>query len=776
MISLRSFLLAALLPAVVALGADEAHSVPASGRRDANRNGSVEPYENPALPVEQRVADLLSRMSLAEKLGQLNQRLLASDALTRWRAELARGEIGAMLPDAPMVNDARMRNAVQRIACENSPHGIPILLGFDTIHGFRTVFPIPLAQACAWEPELVRRTSTVAARESAAAGIDWIFAPMCDIARDPRWGRVAEGFGEDPWLAGKYVAATVRGFQGEVPGAPDRVAACLKHFVGYGAGEGGRDYNTVEITPRTMRDVYLPPFRAGVEAGARTLMCAFHSNDGIPAGADRALLTGVLRGEWGFTGAVVSDWTSVSELQQHGYAPDAAEAARLSLRAGVDMEMVSACYADTLPRQVSDGRVPRAEVDEAVRRILRVKFERGLFERPYADESLAPAAFLSCEALDLARESVRKSCVLLKNLPGTLPLEVSKIQRLGLVGPLADASEEMLGTWQGQGKAADVVNLADGLRRVFGPERIVVSRGCPLTGTVRTRTKTDGSVVVTGAAESGSDREIADAVRVAQSCDAVVMALGEPRGWSGENASRSELTVTGRQQELFDAVTDTGKPVIVVLFTGRPLAIPAIRERAAAILVAWHPGVQAGPGITDLLTGEAEPTGRLAITWPRSVGQCPVYYNHAATGRPQYPDYKDSPAAPLFPFGFGLGYADFAYSATKVSARAISSRESVTVSADIINKSDRAGETVAQLYIRCLADPNGVRPVRELRDFQRILLKPGESRHVTFEVPASTFARPGAVDRKPASPAGPYRVWISADSQEGVYAEVLVER
>lgn len=775
MVSLRFLLLAASLP-LLALGADDTPSGSPPVWRDASRNGNMEPYENPALPVDQRIDDLLPRMSQAEKLGQLNQRLLSSDALTRWHDELSRGEIGAMLPDAPVVNDARMRNAVQRLACENSPHGIPIILGFDTIHGFRTVFPIPLAQACTWEPELVRHTSTVAARESAAAGIDWIFAPMCDISRDPRWGRVAEGFGEDPWLAGRYVAATVRGFQGDVPGAPDRVVACLKHFVGYGAAEGGLDYNTVEITPRTMRDVYLPPFRAGIDAGARTLMCAFHSNDGVPAGADRALLTGVLRGEWSFTGAVVSDWTSVSELQQHGFAFDAAEAARLSLHAGVDMEMVSACYADTLAVQVADGRVPQSEVDEAVRRILRVKFERGLFDRPYADESLAPGAFLTAEATELAREAVRKSCVLLKNMPGTLPLDVSKIQRLGLIGPLADASDEMLGTWQGQGKAEDVVNLADGLRRVFGPEKIVVTRGCPLTETIRTRTKTDGSVVVTAAAESGSDREIADAVKVAKTCDVVVMTLGEPRGWSGENASRTELAVTGRQQELFDAVADTGKPVIVVLFTGRPLAIPAIRERASAILLAWHPGVQAGPGITDLLTGDAEPTGRLAISWPRSVGQCPSYYNHATTGRPQYHDYKDSPSSPLFPFGFGLGYADFAYSATHVSSRAISAKETVTVSADIINKSNRAGETVAQLYIRCLADSQGVRPVRELRDFRKILLKPGESRRVTFQVPSAAFARLGAVAGKPASPAGPYRVWISPDAGEGVHAEVVVER
>ncbi len=752
-----------------------APAVPASASwRDANRNGRMDPYEDPALPVERRVADLLSRMSRADKLGQLNQRLMSSDAIERYRADLMRGDLGAVLPDAPVANDPLLRNCLQRIACEESPHGIPLMMGFDTIHGFRTVFPIPLAQACAWEPELTGRTSAIAARESAAAGVDWIFAPMCDIARDARWGRVAEGFGEDPWLVSRYVAASVKGFQGERPGDPARVVACLKHFVGYGAAEAGRDYNTVEISPRTMRDVYLPPFRAGVEAGVRTLMCAFHSNNGVPLAADRELMTGVLRREWGFDGLMVSVWTAVSELIPHGYAYDAADAARFALLAGVDMEMVSACYADMLPRLLAEGGVPEASVDEAVRRILRVKFERGLFDRPYADETLVADAFLRPDAVTLARESVRKSCVLVKRSPGSLPLEASKIGKLALIGPLAEASDEMLGTWQGQGRAHEVVNLADALRGALGAEKVVVARGCPLIETVKTRTKTDGSVVIVGDAESGSAREIADAVSVARSADVVVMALGEPRGWSGENASRTELSLTGRQQALFEAVAETGKPVVVVLFSGRPLAVPVVQERAAAVLLAWHPGVQAGPGITDLLLGVAEPTGRLAMTWPRSAGQCPLYYNHANTGRPQYTDYKDAPSSPLYAFGFGLGYADFDYSPTHVSSRAIAGDETVTVSAHIRNTSQRAGETVAQLYIRCLGDRVGVRPVRELRDFRRLRLEPGEARRVTFEVPASAFARLGAVNGSSASPEGPYRVWISADSRSGQFAEVFV--
>lgn len=740
--------------------------------RDANRNGTMEPYENPALPAALRVEDLLGRMSRAEKLGQLNQRLVSWDAIDLYRLDLICGDIGAVLPDAPVANDARLKNRLQSVACEESAHGIPIMMGFDTIHGFRTVFPIPLAQACSWNPELVRCTSRIGARESAAAGVDWIFAPMCDIARDARWGRVAEGFGEDPWLASRMVEASVAGFQGDLPADPARVAACLKHFVGYGAAEAGRDYNPAEITPRTLRDVYLPPFNAGVRAGAATVMCAFHSNGGVPAAADRALLTGVLRDEWRFDGFVVSDWEAVRELIPHGFAADAADAARIALHAGVDMEMVSACYADTLPRLLDDGRVARTDLDEAVRRILRVKFSRGLFERPYADESLAPAAFLRPDAVALAREAVRQSCVLVKRNPGSLPLAVSRIRKLALIGPLADYGDEMLGTWQGQGRAEDVVTLARALRAAVGEEKVVVARGCPLTETAKTHTKTDGSVVVVGAAESGSSREIAEAVAVAKSADVVVMTLGEPRGWSGENASRTELTLTGRQQELFDAVVATGRPVVAVIFTGRPLAIPEVQEKAAAVLVAWHPGVQAGPGIADLLTGVAEPTGRLAVSWPRAVGQCPLYYNHANTGRPRFANYKDAEGAPLYAFGFGLGYADIAFSPTEVSRPDIGPDETVTVSARVSNHSRRSGETVAQLYVRTMVDSDGVRPVRELRDFRRVRLEAGESRVVSFRVPASAFLRLGAEGMP--KPSGACRVWVAPDSQGGVHAEVFV--
>lgn len=766
----------ALLPLLLAASTAFGGNLPGAGWRDADRDGRMSPYENPALPVEQRVDDLLSRMTPAEKLGQLNQRLLAADSLVRWHRELEDGEIGGMLPDAPVVNDARLRNAVQRLAADKSPHGIPIILGFDTIHGFRTVFPIPLAQACAWSPELVRQTSEIGARESAAAGIDWIFAPMCDIARDARWGRVAEGFGEDPLLAGRYVAAAVSGFQTATQGDPRRIAACLKHFAGYGAAEAGRDYAVVEISDRTLRDVYLPPFRAGIDAGARTVMTAFQSNNGVPATGDRGAIDGILRKEWGFTGFVVSDWNSVSELQQHGFAADAAASARICLNAGLDMEMISACYADTLPRLLDDGEVKRAAVDAAVRRILRVKFECGLFERPYADESLAPSAFLRPDAVALAREAVAKSCVLLQNRAGVLPLTPATCAKVALIGPLGDDADEMLGTWQGQGKPADVVTLAYSLRRVFGESRVTVARGCPLSGSIRTRTATDGSIIVMSPAELAEQHEFDDAVAAAKASDVVVMALGEPRGWSGENASRTDLSLCGRQEALFEAVCATGKPVVVVLFAGRPLALPAIRDKAAAILLAWHPGVQAGPGITDLLTGVVEPTGRLAITLPRSVGQCPIYYNHTNTGRPQYVDYKDSPGSPLYPFGFGLGYADFTYGAVKLERAGIRSNGVVTASAEIKNTSPRAGETVAQFYIRCFADENGVRPVRELRDFRRVRLAPGETKRVTFSLPASAFARAGTVGGKPAPYAGAYRVWIAPDSAHGESADLVIEK
>lgn len=758
--------------------------------RDANRDGQVQVYEDPARSVDERVADLLGKMTLQEKLGQLNQRLMAADSMERWRGDLEKGNIGALLPDAPQANDPKMRNALQKITLEKSRLGIPLMMGFDTIHGFRTVFPIPLAQACSFEPSLVERTSTIAARESAAAGVDWIFAPMCDVARDPRWGRVSEGFGEDPWLVSRFVESAVHGFQGDDLSNPDRVVATLKHFVGYGAAEGGRDYNTVEITDRTMRDVYLPPFEVGVKAGAKTVMAAFHSNGGIPATADRAMMTGVLCGEWKFPGFIVSDWTGVRELVEHGFAKNEEEAARFALEAGIDMEMVSTCFANTLAGQIQSGKISNEVLDRAVARILRVKFERGLFERPYIDETRCVDANLREDALKLAREAVQKSCVLLKNENHVLPLKAETLSKVALIGPLADNRDEMLGAWQGQGRQEDVVTLAAEMRHILGPERVVTAQGCPLIETALTTTRTDGSVRVTKDAEATKQQDITDAVELAKTSDVVILCLGEPRGWSGENASRAALGLTGNQQALFDAVAATGKPVVVILFTGRPLALPRIAERAAAILVAWQPGVQAGPGLCDLVFGKVSPTGRLAMSWPRTAGQVPIFYGHPNTGRPQFGDYKDCAQTPQFPFGFGLSYAPLTFGKTQISREG----DEVVISAKVRNtfgvpnnpvdavqspevhtSSVCDGVAVAQLYLQKIADRQGVRPLRELRGVQKISLAPGEEKLVSFRLKSHELARLGLVNGKLGDLAGEYQFWIAADSQSGEPAKLSWE-
>ena len=608
----------------------EDNSIYHDGWIDLNKNGREDAYEDATNSPETRINDLLSQMTLAEKIGQMYQALRDPETMGKYAGQLRQGGVGSFLDAGQMLDDATQRNALQRLAVEQSRLGIPLIFGHDSIHGFRTVFPIPLGLACAWDANLFERAEAISARESAAVGVDWTFAPMVDLARDPRWGRIAEGFGEDPWLGSVYAAACVRGFQGTNIAAPNRLAACLKHYVGYGATEGGRDYNTAEISEYTLRNFYLPPFKAGVDAGAWTLMSGFNLLSGMPASGNRHTLTEILRDEWKFPGFVVSDWESVREMLAHGVPADDAAAARLALTAGVDMEMVSDLYRTTLPAQVTAGKVPVAVVDEAVRRILRVKIAKGLLDRPYTDEALAKPAFLRADALAIAREAAAKSCVLLRNEHGTLPL-AAKVNRVALIGPLADEPAEMLGAWAAPGKGSEVVSLAAGLRARLGADTpVTIVRGCGLPG-LKTTKRTDGTVQVDLSA--GAD-EIERAVAAAREADVVILALGEPASWSGENAARSDLILPGKQMDLFNAVAATGKSVIVVLFNGRPLAIPELAGKAAAILEAWQPGVQAGNGVADVLFGDVAPAGRLTTSFPRSVGQVPVYYNHYNTGRP----------------------------------------------------------------------------------------------------------------------------------------------
>jgi beta-glucosidase len=741
-------------------------AAPAEGN-DLKQIGTQDSYQDATQPIEARVANLLGQMTQAEKLGQVSQGYLDPGNEKENASALRRGELGSLLPGGGAVGDAALRNRLQRAALE-SRLGIPFIMGFDSIHGFRTIFPIPLAMASAWEPELFERAQAVSAFESSAGGVDWAFAPMVDLARDPRWGRIAEGFGEDPYLGSLDTAASVRGFQGPKNDAdPRRVAACLKHFVAYGATEGGRDYNTTDLSEYQLRNAYLPQYRAGVDAGAMTLMSAFNCLNGIPASCNHHTLTDILRGEWGFKGFVVSDWTAITELKNHGVADSDADCARLGITAGVDMEMLSTTYRKTLAQQVDEGTVTQAVIDEAVRRILRIKFQRGLFDHPLTDESWQKDAYLRPESLQLARAAAVKSCVLLKNDKGILPLNQPGV-KIALIGPLADDPGEMLGSWRGHGRKEDAVTLAKGLAaKVPAAAGMTVTRGCDLTRGKRTLTRTDGTIVedATSTAAKSDDADFAAAVQAALAADVVVMALGEPAGWSGENATRTELGLTGRQEELFAAVAATGRPVIVVLFNGRPLVLGQIREKATAILEAWQPGVQGGNAVADILFGDASPSGRLTVSFPRAVGQVPLYYNRLSTGRPEFQDYRDCASAPSYPFGFGLSYTTIAYGETKVGAGQLKTNGTVTVTAMVTNTGTKVGDEVVQLYLHARA-ASRARPIRELKGFQKVRLNPGEAQAVSFSLPAKDFGFFDEAGRWLVEP-GRYDLWIAPNAEAG---------
>jgi len=746
---------------------------------DLNKNGRKDVYEDSSRPVARRVNDLLKRMTLGEKIGQLWQVNYDTTPDKTFAEKLKRGEISSFLDGSTLIETPVMRNKLQHIAVEQSRLGIPLILGHDVIHGFRTVFPIPLAQACAWEPDLFERTQTIAAREASAAGVDWTFAPMVDLARDPRWGRIAEGFGEDPWLGALDAAASVRGFQGTNAADPDRVVACLKHYVGYGAAEGGRDYNTTEISEFTLRNFYLPQFKAGVDVGAWTVMSAFNDLSGMPASANRHTLTEILRDEWHFPGYVISDWDAVNELIPHGLAANPAEAARLAITAGVDMEMVSTTYPDTLAQQVKTGKIPLSVVDEAVRRVLTVKFEKGLFDHPYVDETRCQTAYLRPDAIAQAREAAAKSSVLLKNENGALPVSKAT-KRIALIGPLAQDAEDLVGSWASRFHAGEVVSLADGIRaKLPAGAQLTVVRGCSIIepGAEYLLRHSDDPGKITGH-PTGSN-EIAEAAALAKGADAVILALGEPRNWSGEDGSRSTLDFPGRQQELFDAVAATGKPVIVVLFNGRPLAVPELQKKAAAILEAWFPGGEGGNGVADVLFGDVDPSGRLTTTFPNNVGQVPFYYNHANTGRPGFGEYKgtyiDGPTVPLYPFGFGLAYTTFEFGKVQLEASKVKMDGMVSARAQIKNTGGRTGAAVAELYIRDLACSAGARPVRELKGFQKIRLQPGESRDVEFKLSAHDLGCYDAKGNWLVEP-GKYQLWIAQDSVSGEPVEFEVNK
>ncbi|MGO8899427.1 MAG: glycoside hydrolase family 3 N-terminal domain-containing protein, partial [Isosphaeraceae bacterium] len=622
--------------------------------------------------TERRVDGLLARMTLQEKVGQLQQ-LDSIPNLWRVRDEhrdlIPRGLVGSFLN----VRGARNINVAQRMAVEQSRLKIPLLFGFDVIHGYRTIFPIPLGEASSWDPAAVESSSRIAAAEAAATGLKWTFAPMVDIARDPRWGRISEGSGEDPYLGAVIARARVRGFQGDDPSAADRLLACVKHWVAYGAAEGGRDYNSVDLSEQTLRTIYFPPFRAALEAGAGTVMSAFNTINGVPASANPFTLTQVLRKEWHFDGLVVSDYESVKELLAHGVAVDDADAARQALLAGIDVEMVSRLFGNHLPRLVEQGLVSRSVLDEAVRRVLRIKFRLGLFERPYADEAREAQVVGAREHRAAAREIAGRSLVLLKNDQGILPLK-PQVRSVALLGPLADDRDAPLSSWRGDGRVEDVVTLLAGIQaRAVGRSGLSVAyaRGCELDG--------------------GSTDGFAEAVRLARQAELAIVAVGEASTMSGEAASRSSLDLPGHQLELVQAVHATGTPTVVVLYSGRPLTIGWLADHVPAILEAWLPGTEGGNAISDVLFGDVNPGAKLPVTFPRVVGQVPLYYNPLSTGRPPMADnkytskYVDVPLEPLFAFGHGLSYTRFQLSNLKLSRRAIPPDGRLAVSVDVRN-------------------------------------------------------------------------------------------
>ena len=674
----------------------------------------------PAHETERRVDGLLARMTLQEKVGQLQQ-LDSIPNVWRVRDEhrdlIPRGLVGSFLN----VRGARNINEAQRMAVEQSRLKIPLLFGFDVIHGYRTIFPIPLGEASSWDPAAVERSSQIAAAEAAATGLKWTFAPMVDIARDPRWGRISEGSGEDPYLGAVIARARVRGFQGDDPSAANRILACAKHWVAYGAAEGGRDYNSVDLSEQTLRTIYFPPFRAALEAGAGTVMSSFNTINGVPASANPFTLTQVLRKEWHFDGLVVSDYESVKELLAHGVAVDDADAARQALLAGIDMEMVSRLFGNHLPRLVEQGLVSRSVLDEAVRRVLRIKFRLGLFERPYADLAREANVVGTREHRAAAREIAGRSMVLLKNDQGVLPLK-PQIRSIAVLGPLADDRDAPLSHWRGDGRVEDVVTLLAGIQaRAAGRQGMTVAhaKGCEIEG--------------------GSTDGFAEAVRLARQAELAIVAVGEASAMSGEAASRSSLDLPGHQLDLVKAVHATGTPTIVVLFNGRPLTIGWVADNVPAILEAWLPGTEGGNAIADVLFGDVNPGAKLPVTFPRVVGQVPLYYNHLNTGRPPEADnrytskYLDVPSEPLFAFGHGLSYTRFQLSNLKLSRRDIPPDGRLAVSVDVQNIGDRPGDEVVQLYIRDLV-ASVARPVKELAGFERVSLQAGETKTVRFEL------------------------------------------
>ena len=719
--------------------------------------------------IEDRVAELMSHMGLDEKIGQMSQFEGGGGHLPDHLAHALRdSRVGSVLNEV----DVHVVNEMQRICVEESRLGIPLLIGRDVIHGFKTIFPIPLGQAATWDPETVKRGAAVSAMEASVTGVNWTFAPMIDITRDPRWGRIAESLGEDPYLCGELGAAMVQGFQGDNLSDAGSIAACAKHFAGYGAAEGGRDYNTASIPENELRNVHLRPFKTAAEAGVASFMSAFCDLNGLPATGNPWLMDTILRKEWNYQGVVVSDWESIIEMSVHGFTADDEGAAYEAAMAGIDMEMASTSYHDHLENLVNEGRISVEQIDVMVARILTLKFRLGLFENPHTDPGNY-SALLNKSHLNAAKEAAVKSCVLLKNEHRTLPLSKTALKSIALIGPLADDGYEQLGTWIFDGEEQHTITCRKALQDMLGTD-VTVNYSIGLDYT-----------------RSDSKEGFAEAVEMAAKSDVVVMVVGEESFMSGEAHSRAEIDLPGIQDQLIEAVAATGKPVILVIMAGRPLTLDNVVDKAESILFAWHPGTMGGPAIAELLFGVQSPSGKLPVTFPRAVGQIPIYYSHKNTGRPaseeNYIRMEDVPPRapqtslgmssfhldagfkPLFPFGFGLSYGKFQYVKITTSHHIIGLGETIDIFADIINAGAHPAEEVVQLYVRDLV-ASVTRPVKELKGFRRIFLKPGERQRICFTLHTDEL---GFYDRDMnyVTEPGQFHVWIGGSSDAPLWAE-----
>lgn len=673
---------------------------------------SIPLYKDAKAPIEKRIDDLISRMTLEEKILQLNQYTLGRNNNVNNVGEEVKkvpSEIGSLIY---FDINPELRNSMQKKAMEESRLGIPIIFGYDAIHGFRTIYPISLGQACSWNPGLVEQACAVSAQEARMSGVDWTFSPMIDVARDPRWGRVAEGYGEDPYTNGVFAAASVRGYQGDDMSAENRMAACLKHYVGYGASEAGRDYVYTEISAQTLWDTYLLPYEMGVKAGAVTLMSSFNDISGVPGSANPYIMTEILKKRWKHDGFIVSDWGAVEQLKNQGLAATKKDAARYAFNAGLEMDMMSHAYDRHLKELVEEGKVTMAQVDESVRRVLRVKFRLGLFERPYTPVTNEKDRFFRPQSMAVAAQLAAESMVLLKNNNQILPLTNKK--KIAVVGPMAKNGWDLLGSWCGHGKDTDVEMLYDGLTAEFGGDaELRYAMGCK---------------------PQGNDRSgFAGALDVARWSDVVIVCLGEMLTWSGENASRSTIALPQIQEELVKELKEAGKPIILVLSNGRPLELNRMEPLCDAILEIWQPGINGARSMAGILSGRINPSGKLAMTFPYSTGQIPIYYNRRKSGRGHQGFYKDITSDPLYPFGHGLSYTEFKYGTVTPSATKVKRGDKLSAEVTVTNTGSRDGAETVHWFI---SDPycSITRPVKELKHFEKQLIKAGETKTFRFDI------------------------------------------